>query len=165
VAFRGNASSSDKVVVVWVIADARLADLQVATGTTDANKVDSILRTLSEKLGSAATRLVFEPVRVHVEDCIQRYAPEASLEAALARHYATDFWQLLVSPREKLSLKLVQGAMSPSIDPVIDDVTVGSQGDARLGDRLFEVLFPMRLPAGFACQLLYGGLLHEYRAA
>ena len=136
------------------LVDARLADLQFAEGLPDSAKIDSILNALKEKLGAAATRLAFEPVRVHVEDCIQRYAPDASVDAALARHYGADVWQPFVPPREKLSLKLVHRAASATVDPVIADVTLGSQGDARLGARLFEVLFPMRLPAGCACQLL-----------
>lgn len=136
------------------LADSRLADLQFADGLTDAAKIDGIVKALKEKLGAARTRLAFEPVRVHVEDCIQRYAPVASIEAALVRHYGTDSWQPFVPPQEMLSLKLVHRAVSPTVDPVIADVTLGSQGDARLGARLFEVLFPLRLPAGCACQLL-----------
>jgi len=136
------------------LADARLTDLQFAPGLAEAAKIDGIVRALREKLGAAATRLAFEPVRVHVEDCIQRYAPDASVDAALAQHYGADPWQPFVPPREKLSLKLVHRAVSPTVDPVIADVTLGSQGDARLGARLFEVLFPMRLPAGCACDLL-----------
>ena len=136
------------------LADARLADVQFADGLDDAAKIDCIVLGLNQKLGASATRLAFEPVRVHVEDCIQRYAPEASVEAALVRHYGADPWQPFVPPREKLSLKLVHRAVSATVDPVIADVTLGSQGDARLGARLFEVLFPMRLPAATACQLL-----------
>src|SRR6185436_16897093 len=68
------------------LADSRLADLQFADGLTDAAKIDGIVRALKEKLGAAGTRLAFEPVRVHVEDCIRRYAPVASIEAALVRH-------------------------------------------------------------------------------
>ena len=136
------------------LADARLTDLQFPPGLADAAKIDGILRALKEKLGAVATRLAFDPVRVHVEDCIQRYAPDASVASALSRHYDADSWQPFVPPREKLSLKMVHGAASATVDPVIADVAIGSQGDARLGARLFEVLFPMRLPAGCACQLL-----------
>jgi hypothetical protein len=147
------------------LADARLADLQFAAGVDDAARIDSIVKALKEKLGAAATRLAFEPVRVHVEDCIQRYAPVASVEAALARHYGADPWQPFVPPSEKLSLKLVHRAVSATVDPVIADVTLGSQGDARLGVRLFEVLFPMRLPAGCACELLALCRSHEGRGS
>jgi hypothetical protein len=136
------------------LADARLSEIQFAPTLDDAGKIDEIVSVLKAKLGSAFTRLTFDPLRVHVEDCIQRFAPQASVDNALLEHYQTEAWQPLVPPGEKLSLHLVRGATSEAVDPVIRDVTLGSQGKANLGALLFDALYPLRLPAENACRLL-----------
>ena len=137
------------------IADLRLADLQLAPGLADKAKIVKIVAALQAKLAAGVTRLVFDPVRVHVEDCLQRYAPDDSVATTLARHYGAEVWQPYALPRQNLSLKMVRAAaQDDTVDAVIADVTLGSQGDARLGARLFEALYPMRLPADSACALL-----------
>ena len=136
------------------LADARLSEIQFAPHLTDDAKIDEIVRVLKGKLSSAFTRLTFDPLRVHVEDCIQRFAPAASVDNVLVQHYKTETWQPLVEPSERLSLHLVRGATSEKVDPAIRDVTLGSQGSARLGALLFDALYPMRLPAEISCRLM-----------
>lgn len=136
------------------LVDSRLAELQIASALADADKIEVIVQALKDNLGCVATRLAFDPLQVYVEDCLQRYAPATSVENALERHFGADVWQPFVVAAQKLSLKLVCNAVSASVDPVIADVTLGSQGEAQLGARLFEALFPMRLPAECAGRLL-----------
>lgn len=143
------------------LADVRLRDLQFADAQADDDKIPLIVQTLRDKLASQRTRLAFDPVRVHVEDCLQRYAPQSSVEQALLQHFGADPWQPLMPPAQKLSLQLLRGAASETVDAVIQLVTLGSQGEARLGARLFEALYPLRLPAEPACRLLT--LCHEQR--
>lgn len=136
------------------VADLRLNDLQLAAGLSDKKKITAIVEALLNKLATLPGRQVFDPLRVHVEDCLQRYAPDASVSDALACHYGADPWQPYVQPRQNLSVKMVRQASAETVDVVIRDVARGSQGDARLAARLFEALFPMRLPAQSACNLL-----------
>ena len=136
------------------IADARLTDLQLAPGLTDVQKRRRIVQALRDKLAAGAPRRVFDPLRVLVEDCLQRYAPQASVSATLGQHYAADTWLPYQQPHQNLSHKMVRQAVADTVDPVIRDVSAGSQGDAKLGARLFEALYPLRLPADAACQLL-----------
>ncbi|KNZ33320.1 MAG: hypothetical protein AD742_06935 [Methylibium sp. NZG] len=137
------------------IADLRLADLQFAGGLSDDAKIDAIVAALQARLAAGVARLVFDPVRVHVQDCLQRFAPDDSVTATLAQHFGAEVWQPYAVPRQNLSLKMVRAAaQADAVDAVIADVTLGSQGDARLGARLFEALYPMRLPADSACALL-----------
>ncbi len=136
------------------LADARLSEIQFAPKLAEAAQIDEIVAVLKAKLGSAFARLTFDPLKVHVEDCIQRFAPAASVDNVLVQHYQAETWQPSVQPSERLSLHLVRGATSEKVDPVIRDVTLGSQGSARLGALLFDALFPMRLPAESACRLL-----------
>ncbi|MFT3953310.1 MAG: toll/interleukin-1 receptor domain-containing protein [Piscinibacter sp.] len=143
------------------LADVRLRDLQFADAQADADKIPLIVQALRDKLAAQCTRLAFDPVRVHVEDCLQRFAPPASVEQALLQHFGADPWQPLVPPAQKLSLQLLRGAASETVDAAIQSVTLGSQGEARLGARLFESLYPLRLPAEPACRLLT--LCHEQR--
>jgi hypothetical protein len=136
------------------IGNARLTDIQFAPNLADSDKIDAIVATLKAKLASAFTRLTFDPVRVHVEDCITRFAPQPSVDNALLQHYQADTWQPLVPPGERLSLHLVRGATSEAVDPAIRSVALGSQGAARLAALLFDALYPLRLPAENACCLL-----------
>ena len=136
------------------IADLRLNELQLADGLTDRKKIAAVVEALVAGMALLSGRQVFDPLRVHVEDCLQRYAPDASVSDALARHYGQDPWQPYALPRQNLSVKMVRQAAAESVDEVISDVALGSQGDSRLAARLFEALFPMRLPAQPACGLL-----------
>ena len=128
--------------------------MQLAAGLSDKQKVVAIVDALTARLPTLPGRQAFDPLRVHVEDCLQRYAPDASVSDALLRHYGDDPWQPFALPRQNLSVKMVRQAAAASVDDVITDVALGSQGDARLAARLFEALFPMRLPAQPACGLL-----------
>jgi hypothetical protein len=143
------------------LADVRLRDLQFADEQADADKIPLITQALRDKLAAQRTRLAFDPVRVHVEDCLQRYAPSSSVDQALLLHFGADSWQPLMPAAQKLSLQLLRGAARETVDVVIQSVTLGSQGEARLGARLFESLYPLRLPAEPACRLLR--LCHEQR--
>ena len=136
------------------IADARLTDLQLAPGLTDLQKRKLIVQTLRDKLATGAPRRVFDPVHALVEDCLQRYAPQASVSAALGQHYAADVWLPYQQAHQNLSHKMVRQAVADTVDPVIRDVSAGSQATAKLGALLFEALYPLRLPADAACQLL-----------
>lgn len=49
---------------------------------------------------------------------------------------------------------LLRLATGEAVDAVIRSVAMGSLGESRLGARLFEALYPLRLPAESACQLL-----------
>lgn len=136
------------------LADVRLTDLQLAPGLTDKAKISKIVQGLRDKLGSGTARLAFDPLRVHVEDCLQRYAPTDSISATLTGHFGDDPWQPYLQPHQNLSHKMLRRAVHDTVDSVIVDVIQGSQGDTRLGVRLFEALFPMRLPAESAGRLL-----------
>ena len=136
------------------LADVRLTDLQLAPELPEADKVSAIVQALRNKLALAAPRLSFDPLRVHVQDCIQRDAPETSIDAVLSQHYGADPWQPLVPRHQKLSWQMVRQAVSAAVDPVIQDVTLGSQGHRQLGAQLFEALYPLRLPAECAARLL-----------
>ena len=136
------------------LADVRLRDLQFADGMADLDKIGTIAKELALRLARRRSRLAFDPIRVHVEDCLQRFAPADSIDTTLADHFGEDLWQPLATPPHKLALKMVQVATSDRVDEAIEQVTKGSQGDTRLGRRLFETLFPMRLPAAMASQLL-----------
>lgn len=136
------------------LADVRLRDLQFAAGLADTDKIPLVVQALRDRLAAQRTRLAFDPVRVHVEDCLQRYAPAASIEHALLAHFGTDPWQPQEPPPQKLSLQMLRAAGGDAVDRVIDAVTTGSQAETRLGARLFEGLYPLRLPAEPACRLL-----------
>ncbi len=147
------------------IGDLRLSSLQMPAGISDKARIDAIVTALQNKLAAGIARLTFDPVRVHVEDCIQRYAPAGSVGAALVQHYAADAWQPYVQAHENLALKMVRQAADKAVDTVISDVALGSQGDVHLGARLFEALYPMRLPAESACCLLTLCQQHEGRGS
>ena len=115
------------------IADARLTDLQLAPALTDLQKRSRIVQALRDKLAGSPQRRVFDPLRVLVEDCLQRYAPQASVSATLGQHYAADAWLPYQQPHQNLSHKMVRQAVADTVDPVIRDVSAGSQGDAKLG--------------------------------
>ncbi len=136
------------------IADARLADLQLAPGLTDRQKLSRIVQALHSKLAAGAPRRVFDAVHALVEHSLQHHAPQASVSATLARHYATDTWLPYQQPHQNLSHKMVRQAVRDTVDPVIDDASAGSLGTADLGATLFRALYPLRLPADAACQLL-----------
>lgn len=136
------------------IADARLADLQLAPGLTDLQKRSRIVRALHDKLASGTQRRVFDAVHALVEHCLQHNAPQASVSATLARHYTSDTWLPYQQPHQNLSHKMVRQAVSDTVDPVIHDASAGSLGTADLGATLFQALYPLRLPADAACQLL-----------
>ncbi|MBL8343083.1 MAG: toll/interleukin-1 receptor domain-containing protein [Rubrivivax sp.] len=157
------------VIPVWVggleaadlqanpfLADARLDELQLAravAGQPDADKIEPIVRALRDKLAARRAQLVFDPLRVHLEDCLQRFAPPASIEQALLRHFAQETWQPLVPPAQKLALHMLRSAAAGRVDSTIDTVALGSQEKFQLGSLLFECLFPLRLPAEPACRL------------
>jgi len=136
------------------ISDLRLSDLQFAEGLTDAKKISKIMSVLLDRVAAQPARQAFEPLRVHVDDCLERFAPQASVAEALDKHYGADTWLPFTLPRQNLSAKMVRGAAAEAIDGVISDVAMGSQGDVQLGARLFDALYPMRLPAQHACVLL-----------
>ena len=136
------------------LADARLSDLQLAPGLTDVQKRSRIVQALRAKLAAAAPRRVFDPVHALVEKCLLDHAPQASVNATLATHYAADLWLPYQQPHQNLSHKMVRHAVCDTVDPVIRDASAGSQSTAKLGAVLFEALYPLRLPADAACQLL-----------
>lgn len=135
------------------LADLRLNEVQLADGLSDAQKIKKIAEVLTARVGPAARPATFEPVRVHVEDCLQRYAPDASVQEALLQHYGQDSWQPYTAPHQNLALKMVRHAAHKEVDQVITDVTACSQGSDKLGSRLFEALYPLRMPAEPACTL------------
>lgn len=157
--------AADQLKANPFLADVRLRDLQFADGLDDAGKIAAIAAELDRRLARQRARLTFDPVRVHVEDCLQRYAPADSIDATLASQFGEDPWQPPVASPHKLALKMVRAASTDGVDRAIHQVTLGSQGDSRLGRRLFECLFPMRLPAAMASQLLRDCLDQEGRGS
>lgn len=147
------------------LADVRLRDLQFADGLDDAGRIAAIVAEIERRLACRRARLAFDPVRVFVEDCLQRFAPADSIAATLADQFGDDPWQPQATPPQRLALKMVRSASTEGIDRAIHQVTLGSQGDSRLGRRLFECLFPMRLPAAMASQLLRDCIDQEGRGS
>jgi TIR domain len=136
------------------LADVRLADLQFPKASSEPEMIALIVDALKSKLAAKRARRIFDPVRVHIEDCLESYAPSGSIDHALSRHVGDSGWQPNVEPHQKLAVELLRRAASNEVDPVIGDVVLGSQGKHRLGALLFESLYPMRLPAESACRLL-----------
>jgi len=131
-----------------------LPGLQLARGASDDEKLDAIMAALDARLACGSMGRVFDPLQTYVEDSIARFAPMSSVETALARFYAKDAWRPYVLPSSNLSLNMVSNASRDSVDAVITHVATGSQPGFELGTLLFGALYPMRLPAPFACALL-----------
>lgn len=136
------------------IGNVGLEDLQFACGDSDEDKLDEIVLALNAQLVKGARSRAFTPLQVYVEDSITRFAPGINVEYALAHFYGQDTWLPYAKPSSDLALKMVQSAGSIAIDEVINQVATGSQPGYNLGTTLFGALFPMRLPAEFACRLL-----------
>lgn len=136
------------------VADANLSELQFAEGLSDGQKIDLIYTELSRKTEGPARETVFDPIRVFIEDSIFRFAPQATVEATLTKHYGDDPWKPFTKIQSLLAIKMVRHSIAPAVDTVISDVARGSQPEYQLGARLYQALFPMRLPAEPSCSLL-----------
>lgn len=136
------------------VADSRLNDINFAQGATEEQQINAIATKVLEKTDQHSHRTAFDPIQISVEDSIRRYAPGQALHQALSQHYGDDLWQPFTDVHRSLAVKMVRHSVSPEVDQVIGDVSIGSQPDYFLAARLFEVLFPMRLPAEPSCRLL-----------
>lgn len=136
------------------VASSRLKDIEFAEGLSDGQKIDRIVQELTASAEASVRAAVFDPVRVFVEDSICRFAPNASVEATLMKHYGDDPWRPYTRLQGLLAMQMVRHAVAPDVDTVITDVALGSQPEYHLGTRLFRALFPMRLPAESSCALL-----------
>jgi hypothetical protein len=136
------------------VADTNLTQLQFADGLSDTQKIKLVYTELARKASSPTHATVFDPVRVFIEDSIFRFAPLATVEATLSRHFGDDSWKPYTEIQSLLAVKMVRHAIVPTIDTVISDVSRGSQPEYHLGARLYQALFPMRLPAETSCSLL-----------
>ena len=137
------------------LADLRLEEIQFARSIADDEKIKNIVHSLRNKLAVQATKKVFEPLQVHIEDCLQRFAPINSIDRTLEEHFAGNRWQPLVPNHQKLALHMVRSAATECVDLAIETVIIGSQEQYKLGSKLFDSLFPIRLPADVSCQLLH----------
>jgi hypothetical protein len=136
------------------VADTELTGLEFAEGLSDNEKIDLICQELSARASAATGRVIFDPLHIFVEDSLRRFAPQASVETTLINHYGDEPWKPYTQSEGLLAVKMVQHAVEPDIDNAITDVSRGSQPEYHLGARLFQALFPMRLPADPACCLL-----------
>ncbi|MES9993174.1 MAG: toll/interleukin-1 receptor domain-containing protein [Candidatus Thiodiazotropha sp.] len=136
------------------VSDTSLNDIQFADGISDSEKIDLIHRELLARAEAPAHKTVFDPVQVFVEDTIRRFAPQVTVEETLTKHYADDSWKPYVQIQSLLAVKMVRHAIVPEIDAVISDVARGSQPEYHLAARLYQAVFPMRLPAEASCTLL-----------
>jgi len=136
------------------LGDSRLGDLQLVRSGSDDEKLDAIMAALGARFAGANMRRVFDPLQTHVEDSIARFAPPPSVDAALATFYGKHAWMPYTQPPRNLSLHMVRDASQAAVDDVITLVAAGSQAQFGLGALLFGALYPMRLPAEFACGLL-----------
>ncbi len=136
------------------VADAGLAALQFAESATDEEKLELICQELTARAAASAGATPFNGIQVFIEDSIRRFAPQAAVDAALATHYANDTWKPYQQPQGLLAVKMVRNAVVNQVDAVITDVSRGSQPEYKLGARLFQALYPLRLPAEPSCTLL-----------
>jgi hypothetical protein len=132
---------------------AGLDDLQMPAGLTDKAKIAKIVKALQAQLAGRLARLAFDPLRTYVEECLED-APAASVQQVLHGHYGADPWQADVLAHQNLAHKMVRHAVADPVDLAIRDVSLGSRGEDQLGVKLFDALYPMRLPAEAACRLL-----------
>jgi hypothetical protein len=107
-----------------------------------------------ERAETAFGTTAFDAIQVFVEDSILRFAPRATVDATLARHYGSDPWKPYTKAPGLLAVHMVRHAVVEDVDPVIAEVARGSQPEYRLAARLFQALYPMRLPAEPSCRLL-----------
>jgi hypothetical protein len=77
-----------------------------------------------------------------------------TVAATLTKHFRDDLWKPYSGAQGLLAVKMVRSAVTPRVDVVINDLSRGSQPEYHLGARLFQALFPMRLPAEPSCALL-----------
>lgn len=132
---------------------AGLDDLQMPADLGDRAKIGQIVKALQAQLAGRLARLAFDPLRTYVEGCLEG-APAASVQQVLHQHYGADPWQADVQPHQNLAHKMVRHAVADPVDQAIREVSLGSQGADQLGVKLFDALYPMRLPAEAACRLL-----------
>jgi hypothetical protein len=126
----------------------------VGSARTEKQQLEKIIAALTTQLAGAATRRAFDALRSCVHNHLQKSAAPGSVENALSRHYLDDTWLPDEYPHQRLSQQMIRHAAMNEVDDVITDVTLGSMREEKLGKHLFEALFPMRLPAEPACQLL-----------
>jgi hypothetical protein len=136
------------------VADAGLAELQFAESASDEEKLELVCEELKNRAAANSREIPFNAIQVFIEDCISRFASRAAVDATLATRYANDPWRPYQQPPGLLAVKMVRNAVVNEVDTVIADVSRGSQPEYKLGARLFQALFPMRLPAEPSCTLL-----------
>ncbi|MCB1851034.1 MAG: toll/interleukin-1 receptor domain-containing protein [Gammaproteobacteria bacterium] len=136
------------------VADAGLAELQFAESTSDDEKLALICEALADRAAASSNEIPFNAIQVFIEDSISRFAPRAAVDATLAARYADDPWRPYQQAPGLLAVKMVKNAVVKEVDAVISDVSRGSQPEYQLGARLFQALFPLRLPAEPSCTLL-----------